>query len=181
VTKGLFYVGMLAAIMSSLNTLTFVSATTLGRDLVLRWRQYRKGLLNGTQGDGNTVTLSFEQIDIGWTRAGLILTGVVSIALSLAIPSVIDLWYAIGTVIIPGLLVPLVTSYFGSLTVSPRWGFLTMVAGWGVSTVWLGAGWMHQFGSTEFYPFGIEPMYPGIAASLVVWGVGMTRRQIKGR
>src|SRR6185369_10819216 len=36
IAKGLFYVGMLATIMSTLNTLAFVSAQTLGRDIYLR-------------------------------------------------------------------------------------------------------------------------------------------------
>jgi SSS family solute:Na+ symporter len=177
IAKGLFYVGMLATIMSTLNTLTFVSATTLGRDLVLRWRQYQKALLSGSPRAEGNGGWSLEGSDIGWTKAGLVVTGVMSIGLALIIPSVIQLWYAIGTVIIPGLLVPLVTAYFPTLKVGPRWGFWTMAAGWTISTGWLTAGWVQEFGSTSFYPLGIEPMYPGVLASLLVWSAGLVRRR----
>ena len=43
VAKGLFIVGLLATIMSTLNTLAFVSGTTLGRDLVMRVKRQRTG------------------------------------------------------------------------------------------------------------------------------------------
>ncbi len=156
IAKGLFYVGMLATIMSTLNTLMFVSATTLGRDIVWRWRNK-------------------EGSDVGWTKAGLIITGALSIALALSIPSVIKLWYAIGTVIIPGLLVPLVTSYFPKLIVKPRFAFAAMAAGWLVSLGWLMAGWSQQLGGSEYYPLGIEPMYPGLLASIAAWVLGLLR------
>jgi len=152
IAKGLFYVGMFATIMSTLNTLMFVSATTLGRDIV--WR------LNDQRGN-----------DVGWTKAGLLVAGALSIGLSLAIPSVIKLWYTIGTVIIPGLLVPLVMSYFPRLTVSSRYAFVAMMMGWLVSLTWLVAGWSQQIGA-ENYPLGVEPMYPGLIASIAVWTAG---------
>ena len=38
VAKGLFVAGMLATVMSTLNTMTFISATTLGRDIYCRLR-----------------------------------------------------------------------------------------------------------------------------------------------
>jgi len=45
-------------------------------------------------------------------QGGLVITAILSVALAAAIPSVIKLWYTIGTVIVPGLLVPVVTAYF---------------------------------------------------------------------
>jgi SSS family solute:Na+ symporter len=159
VAKGLFYVGMLATIMSTLNTLALISATTLGRDMVWRiWgervRPYEKRL----------------------TQWGLVITAVLSLVLALLIPSVIKLWYAIGTVIIPGLLVPLVTGYFEKWKAPPRYAFASMLLGWLTSTVWLVIGWRAQLGVSEFYPFGIEPMYPGVVVSVLVWWIGWKRR-----
>jgi len=156
VAKGIFYVGMLATIMSTLNTLAFVSATTLGRDIV--WRMREKG------SPRNETSL---------TRWGLIVVGGLSILLALVIPSVVKLWYTIGTVIIPGLLVPLVTSYFERLRVAARYAFAAMLGGWLTALLWLLSGWTQQLGSSEFYPLGIEPMYPGLGVSLVVWLAGM--------
>ncbi len=156
IAKGIFYVGMLATIMSTLNTLALVSATTLGRDIV--WRAGKR------ESAGLDETSS--------TRWGLVVTAVLSLVLALLVPSVIKLWYAIGTVIIPGLLVPLVTGYFEKLKAPPRYAFASMLLGWLTSTVWLLIGWQEQLGASEFYPFGIEPMYPGLAVSVAVWGWG---------
>ena len=153
--KGMFFVGMLATIMSTLNTLAFVSATTLGRDIVARVR----GRLNDAPSNAHV-------------RWGLLVTGVLSVVLALGIPSVIQLWYTVGTVIVPGLLVPLVSSFFERWKCPPGYAFLSMLLGWGVSLGWLIAGWSTAMGSSTAYPLGIEPMYPGLFASLVVWGVG---------
>lgn len=159
IAKGLFYIGMLATIMSTLNTLAFVSATTLGRDIV--WR---------------IVHPHDASKERRYTQGGLIVTVLVSIVIAIAIPSVIKQWYTIGTVVIPGLLVPLVTAYFERSKVSARYAFGAMLFGWLTSTAWLLAGWTQRIGTSEFYPLGIEPMYPGLAVSLAVWGWGMKER-----
>ncbi len=159
VAKGLFYVGLLATIMSTLNTLAFVSATTLGRDIVLRLR----GNLTGID-------------ETRYTKWGLVVAGLISVALAIGIPSVIKLWYTIGTVIIPGLLVPVVMSYFDRWKAPAHFTFAAMLLGWLTSLGWLLIGWREALGSTEFYPWGIEPMYPGLLVSLVVWGAGRIRR-----
>ena len=159
VAKGLFYVGMLATIMSTLNTLAFVSAQTLGRDIVLRWRM---GELTGDNRLSDLTTT--------YTRAGLLVSFALAVVLAVAVPSVIELWYTIGTVVVPGLLLPLMASYFERLRVSANYAFVIMIVGWMVSSVWLLTGYLG--GSMGVYPWGIEPMYPGLLASLVVWIVG---------
>jgi hypothetical protein len=42
-----------------------------------------------------------------------------------------------------------------------------------ISLAWLLAGWSQELGGTAFYPLGIEPMYPGLIASVLVWCGGM--------
>jgi SSS family solute:Na+ symporter len=159
IAKGLFFIGMLATIMSTLNSLTFISATTLGRDMVWRLRR-----------EANEFNVT------RYTQYGLVVTALLSIALSLLVPSVIKLWYAIGTVVIPGLLVPLVTSYFERWKVSARYALWGMLLGWLTSFCWLLAGWSREIGSSAFYPFDVEPMYPGLLVSVVVWGMGLRMR-----
>jgi SSS family solute:Na+ symporter len=158
VAKGMFYIGMLATIMSSLNTLAFVSAATLGRDIV--WR------MMGTADDSGVTR---------YTRWGIVVTAVLAIVVSLLVPSVIKQWYTIGTVIIPGLLVPLVSSYFERWKVNADTAFWAMLLSVLTSFVWLLLGWTQKLGSSEFYPFGVEPMFPGLAVSLLVWGTGLVR------
>ena len=112
-----------------------------------------------------------------WVRIGLLVSGVLAVVLALVIPSVIKLWYTIGTVIVPGLLVPLVTAYFRSARVGARWAFASMCSGWLLSLAWLVAGWSQELGVSVFYPLGIEPMYPGLLASVLVWCGGMAARR----
>ncbi len=157
--KGMFFAGMLATIMSTLNTLAFVSAATLGRDIL--WR----GLEGRIRMSENSLT-----------RAGLLVSALLSIALALLIPSVIKLWYVIGTTIVPGLLIPLVTAYYEPLRVSPRFAFAGMLLAWLTSLLWMLSGWSEGIAATARYPLGIEPMYPGLFAGLAVWGGGMVEK-----
>jgi SSS family solute:Na+ symporter len=164
VAKGLFVAGMLATVMSTLNTMTLISAITLGRDLYCRM----KSMVNG-----DAVTRA--------TRYGLVLTGALSISLCLVIPSVIDLWYVVGTSIIPGLLAPVVISYFPALRVTPAFAFASMLSGWLTATLWLGVGWPAQGMGAGVYPLGIEPMFAGLFASFAVWGAGILLRNSNGK
>jgi SSS family solute:Na+ symporter len=153
VAKGFFYVGMLATIMSTLNSQTFVAAQTLGRDVY--WR------LRGEKDERNVTR---------YTQWGLAITAITSVALATWIPSVVRIWYTLGTVVIPGLLLPLVTSYFEPLRLPPRPAFAVMVSGWLTSLGWFLAG--------TVFPLPIEPMYPGLFASILVWGIA---RGVGGR
>ncbi len=143
--KGLFYIGLFATIMSTLSSYTFTAAMTIGNDLVGRlWRD--------------------EKLVTRWTRIGLAITLVLAIVPALWFASVVNIWYAIGATIIPGLLLPLLAGYFKPLAFPARFGFWVMLAGWLVSTLWLAAGLM-QSGR---YWFNVEPMYPGLAMTVVL-------------
>ncbi|MFQ5799415.1 MAG: hypothetical protein ACE5H0_12105, partial [Bacteroidota bacterium] len=158
VAKGLFYVGMLATIMSTLSSLTLISAITVGKDVY--------GKLHHSPSE--------DKIN-RYTKLGLILTGTLAIVLALSIPSVVRLWYTIGTAIIPGLIVPVVASYFPRLAMKPNAAFWAMLLGWLTSTGWLIAGFIDRVGGSPVYPLAIEPMYPGLIISIVVWLAGRVR------
>jgi solute:Na+ symporter, SSS family len=155
VAKGMFYIGMLATIMSTLSSLTFIGAVTIGNDIIGR-------LLVHEEKDIRSAAITL------WTKFGLVISAGFAVVLALWIPSVVKLWYVIGTAIIPGLLVPLIASYFERLKIPAAFAFAAMLLGWSVSTVWLLWGQMN--GGNYF--FSIEPMYPGLCVSLAVWGVG---------
>lgn len=166
IAKGLFYVGMLATIMSTLNTLALVSAQTLGRDIILRL----KGTARPDKQESSTVLNS---LGTRWTKIGLIISTLFSIVFAIALPSVIKIWYTIGTIVIPGLLIPLIASYFDRLIIPARYAFLSMLLGWLTSLSWLIAGYLHEVPGN--YPLGIEPMYPGLAVSLLIWATGWNK------
>lgn len=165
VAKGIFFVGMLATIMSTLNTLAFVSAQTLGRDIFLRVR--------GVMRAAPEASASRSGRERGLTRIGLIITFLLSVGLAVLLPSVIQLWYTIGTVTVPGLIVPLVASYFRSLRIGRTSAFLSMLFGWMASLGWWIAGYAN--GLPGNYPFGIEPMYPGLFVSVLIWAAGRAK------
>jgi solute:Na+ symporter, SSS family len=158
--KGIFYVGMLATVMSALNSFTFVSATALGRDIIWRTGGSRKGWS-----------------ETGLTRIGLVVSALLAIALAAGIPSVVRLWYTIGTIIIPGLLIPVVASYFNRIRVGANHAFAAMLAAWLTALGWLLAGWTHAVNASGSYPLGLEPMYAGVAVSTMVWGWGMVKKR----
>jgi SSS family solute:Na+ symporter len=157
VVKGLFYVAMLATVMSTLVSFTFLAAMTIGRDFF--WR------LRGESGHERIPT---------YTRVGLVFATVVGIIISYFVPSVVRQWWAIGTVFVPGMLLPVVTAYAPHWKASPPITFMGMLAGTGISLTCLLMGWAQHglYADTGQFPFGIQPMYPGLMASVAVWGLG---------
>jgi SSS family solute:Na+ symporter len=153
--KGFFWVGMLATVMSTVLSYTFIAAITLGRDLIGR------------------ANLSARSDDVFWTRVGVGLTAALSVGAALALPSVVGLWYTIGTAFVPGLLVPLVTAYAPRrLQAPPPFVFAAMLAGTGLPITWM--LWGARAGGLDaaHYPLGWEPMYVGLGASLLCWAAG---------
>jgi SSS family solute:Na+ symporter len=180
IAKGLFYIGMLATMMSTLNTLAFVSAQTLGRDVVGRMKRF--GSRNARSENPEPVGIVTAETHTGtrysttlWTQLGLLVSFAFSIIIALAFPSVIQIWYTIGTVIVPGLLVPIVASYFEKLKIEANYAFAAMLTGWLTSTAWLMTGIREGMGGS--YLLGTEPMYPGLVVSLAIWEIGRLRKQ----
>jgi SSS family solute:Na+ symporter len=152
VAKGLFYIGMLATIMSTLSSLMLISGITLGKDIVFRiWPGISEEKINRM------------------TRYGIIIASIIAIAIALGIPSVVEIWYTIGTVIVPGLLIPVVASYYEKLKPSPRWAYAIMAGGFTASLCSLVYGYICAVEGKPHYFFGIEPMYPGLILSAVLW------------
>jgi SSS family solute:Na+ symporter len=156
IAKGMFYIGMLATIMSTLSSLTLISAITVGKDIVGRWKNAAH--------DSDLVKQ--------WTKIGLVLSAVFSIAIAILLPSVVNIWYTIGTCIIPGLLVPVLASYFDRLKIAAVYAFGAMLSGCLISTASLITGHIYAANGAPSYWLGIEPMYPGLFFALYWWGMG---------
>ncbi len=149
----LFMVGLLATIMSTIDSYAFLSAVTFGRDIV--WR------LKGGRGDSNR-----------YSRIGIWVTGFVSVALALWKESVVGLWHDLGSVGTPSLLFPLALS-FGKRPAHRGWILASMLCGGGISLAWIVA---EQW--TGDYPFGLRPIFPGLllGGALSWWAVRKGRR-----
>jgi SSS family solute:Na+ symporter len=150
VVAGLFMVGLLAAVISTLNSYAFIAAITLGRDIL--WR------LNGSRGDSNR-----------YSRWCLWVTGALSIAFALWWKSVVGLWHDLGSVGTPVLLFPLALS-FGRRRPRREWILLSMLTGGGISLAWIIAERL-----TGAYPLGLRPIFPGLALSALFSGIAWLR------
>lgn len=154
--KGIFFVAILATIMSTLDSYLFLSGQTLGRDLLVK-------LFPNTPSNR-------------LTRISVLIAAVLGILLIIIYPSVIDLWYVIGSVMIPGLLIPVMGVYLRLFTLKKQWVLPTMAGSIGVSLTWLALG--TYFGSDTSYTFlGIEPFYPGLFTSIILWVIGRARHE----
>jgi solute:Na+ symporter, SSS family len=158
--KGLFYVALLATIMSTLDSYLFISGQTLGRDYLLR---YFPGV------EPNRLT-----------RISILISALLGIALMYVYPSVIDLWYVIGSVFIPGLLIPVLGVYLPVFRLTPTLATATLAGATGVSLLWLMLGTMQPDGDLGYTFLGVEPFYPGLMVALMLWGVSRGTKAMGG-
>ena len=143
---GLFITGLLATIMSTIDSLSLISAITFGRDIL--WRIQRPRM------DSNPIPL---------VRKGLVIISFLSLFLAFAVPSVVGLFYAIGSVLIPGLILPFVfTLWNEKVSLSER-----LANQWIITPVVVSLGWyvISQISGESF--MGIEPFYPGMVVSIL--------------
>ena len=100
-------------------------------------------------------------------RLGLAATMLFSYGLSRLLPSVVGLWYAVGSAAIPGLLALILGVYAPRWRVPGPWALASSAAGWAVSLIWVATA--YRIGAT---PLGLEPMFPGLIASACIWTAG---------
>ncbi len=149
--KGLFITGLLAVIMSTVDSFSFLSAITFGRDLLWRLSTTKK------------LTLS------GYTRLGLFITALLSIALCIVFPSVIELWYVIGSLFIPPMILPLLTAYFPRLKLSGNQTLFIMIISFSISLGSFIIGQLNIQDGNPRYLFELEPFFPGIITCILLF------------
>ena len=94
-----------------------------------------------------------------YIRKGLIVMAFIAVLLALSIPSVVQLWYIIGSIIVPGILLPFLMT-FTQISLNSRKIIPTIIFPVVVSIFWFLYG---RF--SGHYPMGIEPFYPGLFSS----------------
>jgi SSS family solute:Na+ symporter len=159
VARGAFYVGLIATVMSTVESYLFVAATTLGFDLPLAWRAWR-GADPSTMHEG----LHERQAEHRRaTRWGLIAATLATVALALTSESVVTLWKGIGSVITPALLLPLVGGFIPRLRAGSRATLASMTLSALVAVAWMVPGWR---GAAN--PLGLEPIFPALFISILL-------------
>ena len=151
VAYGIFITGLLATIMSTIDSLGLISAITFGRDIL--WR---------IQAPTTTDKLKWNNESTIFVRKGLIITAFIALILAFSIPSVVKLWYGLGSILVPGLVLPFLISFKNN---RPKENVLLMM----ISPVLVSIFWIVLGKLMNGYPFGLEPFYPGILTSVLVY------------
>lgn len=153
--NGLFALALLATVMSTIDSYSFIAASTLGKDLMCGWFGKPERKINY------------------YTRIGLVITAVGAVLVALFLESVVDIWHHFGSVATPILLVPLVSTFVGRRRMSSSVALLSMIASGVLSLVWLlSTNWT----AGGEYWLGLEPIFPGMIFSLLIYLVAATPR-----
>jgi len=156
VALGLFYLAMIATVMSTIDGYGFIAATTIGRDVI--WR------LRGKPGEEHLTRDS---------QLGLWIAAAFATVLAIAVQSVIDLWHDLGSITTPTMLLPVATALLQRGRLSPRGTLAAMLAAFLISLLWV---LERRLGSAGAFPWSIEPIYIGLLASLLFYLPGWARR-----
>ncbi|MHB8078836.1 MAG: sodium:solute symporter family protein [Candidatus Krumholzibacteriia bacterium] len=162
--QGLFMIGLLATIISTVDDYAFLSAVTLGRDIILRLRAPR-----GPGADAAVFLASdaAESAAIPLIRWSLLGSSLLAIGMALWSGSVIGLWHHLGSIGTPVLLAPLALSHT-SLRIPGRTALRAMLLAGAAALAWLALGRGGPY-------LGVEAIFPGLAVSLAAVGPAVWR------
>ncbi len=152
--KGIFYAAMFATIISTLNSFLFLSATTIGRDFIFKVIKNPK-----------------EEKVKSYTLVGIILSGIISILIGYSIPSVVEIWYTIGSLFIPGIILPVISAYYPKLRISSRLIVTEIFLAISCSAIWL-----ELRNLTTGIISEIEPMILGLFGAILIHLIGLLRK-----
>ncbi len=152
--RGLFFLTLLATIMSTLDSYLFLSGQTLGRDLLKH--RYPKTSV------------------VSLTRYGIFVSSVLGIIMVWLMPSVIEIWYTVGSILIPGLLIPVFGVYSHHVAVKSSRIVPQLLLPSFVSLTWF---LIPIITSESTGPYlGIEPFYPGLVTAVILFVVNRESR-----
>lgn len=151
---GLFLTGIIATIMSTIDSLSHISAIAFGRDIL--WR-----IEKGQSRPDSTSHM----------KKGLIIISFFSLVIAYLIPSVVKLFYTLGSLFIPGLILPFLFSLKSYFSISSSDTVKWMIAPIITSGCWF---IISQILDSPF--LGMEPFYPGMAVSFIYIIILKTRK-----
>jgi solute:Na+ symporter, SSS family len=153
--KGIFYAALFATIMSTANSFLFLSATTISRDFLFNLSR---------KPDKSKLRL--------YAVYGLVISGILSILLAYFIPSVIEIWYTIGSICIPGIILPVISSYYTKFKIADNVMILEMIFSLGAGLTWF----LLRDHFIDSDTFTIEPMLVGLSVSVIIHSFELIRK-----
>lgn len=150
--RSIFYLGLFATVMSTVDSFTFVAGQTFGKDFVHKiW--------------GGSIT--------ALTRVGLVFAGGMAVLIAVFYRSVVAIWYDLGSISTGSLLIPLATSFSERWRMRRHFAFAAVVAGGLAVVIWMILGRL----TGEHRYLGIDTIYPGLLCAGVVYLVDRFTRK----
>jgi len=158
--KGFFFLGLISTVMSTLTSNLFISALTFGNDILPKLKNFndRKNSLS---------------------KLGIFITGFIALFLPVLIPSVVQIWYTVGSVTIPALLISVISSYSEKFKVKNYFIFTSMLLSFSISLFSLIYGNIRELDGIPQHIAGIEPIYPGMITGFSVYLIGLANKFYK--
>jgi SSS family solute:Na+ symporter len=154
VMLGLFLTGLIATVMSTVDSFTFLGAINISHDLY-------KNIFKKNATDKQVMNV---------TKIAIVITASFAAGLALFFDSIVTMWYTIGTIGISALIVPIMAGFFYKKKKSPWASVISMLSGSGIALFWMINGYLNlDLWGWPQYIFGLEPLYPGLFASLMVF------------
>lgn len=151
---GLFALALLATVMSTVDSYSFLAASTFGNDIMQR-------------GFG----ISEREVTV-YTRFGLIISVLLAVVFAIFFRSAVDIWHAFGSIGTPALLVPVFFAFVGRRRLPPNMALMSILLCGGMSLLWYLSKYVTADGA---YWWGLEPIFPGLGLSLVIFAVTARR------
>lgn len=145
----LFMISLLAIVMSTIDSFTFISAYTIGMDLTK--------ILNPKSSD-KTIYSN--------TKAGLYIIAGIALVITLFFKNAIEMWYTVGSIAVPALMIPVISGLYNVQYKNP---LLLMVLPLFITLTWFSFGILNpdEWGFPK-YMLGLDPMYPGVCTSFLL-------------
>ncbi|MGE5479115.1 MAG: sodium:solute symporter family protein [Chloroflexota bacterium] len=148
--KGLLLTAIIAIIMSALSGYAFLTASTIGADILLPL-SHRIAFLK--RYDARQLS-----------RFGLFVSAVLGVLLALILPSAVDLIYKTSSIAVPALLSPLMLSYSKKFVMARNRVIATIFLSAGASFFWT---ILKITMTNNSFVQNIEPMLPGIIVATI--------------
>ena len=157
--KGIFYAALFATILSTLNSFLFLSGTTIGRDFIFR------------------INPNHDETKLKhYTIIGLMISGILAIVLALLIPSVIEIWYTIGSLFIPEIILPVVSAYYPKIRIENKFVLIEMISAITLSSIWI---FIRSNFDTVPIINELEPMIVGMVVAFLIHFFSLAFRAYK--
>ncbi len=158
ILKGLFIVSMLATIISTMDSYSFLSGLIIGKELLSKIDIFKKLTLTNR------------------VRIGIIVSCIFAIYIAVLIPSAIDIIYKTSSIVVPALLIPLLASYTNKkIFTNTQANSLMVLSSVATISFVIAKEYVKNGSNSLFYFLNMEPMVFGILISLLLSLIFLTK------